>query len=94
LNEPLNNPASARLDGLDLARALADTGRITLTHYVAHVVPGMLILESMGWLDQRTLPEALLAAFVFFGSAIVFSALWQKRFARGPMEMLMCRLTR
>lgn len=75
-------------------RALADTGRMALTHYVAHVVPGMLILESMGWLDQRTLPEALLAAFVFFGSAIVFSALWQKRFARGPMEMLMRRLTR
>jgi uncharacterized membrane protein YeiB len=72
---------------------LVATGQLALTNYVAHVVVGMSVLEGLGWLGGQTLPLAFASAVVFCVGAAVFSQLWRKRHARGPVETVMRRLT-
>jgi len=72
---------------------LISTGQIALTLYVAHVVIGMGILESLGRLDNQTLPFALSSAVVFCVLAVVFAHFWAARFDRGPLEAIMRRIT-
>lgn len=77
---------------------LAETGKMTLTHYVVHVTIGMLIFQYLtgkkytGFL-QTAMPSspAYILAFstlLFLGS-LAFSVLWSKKFKKGPLETLM-----
>lgn len=72
---------------------LTPVGRMSLTLYVAHILIGMGILESLGWLQERTLHEVLLATCIYFLSAIVLCQLWSRRWKQGPLEMLMRRIS-
>jgi uncharacterized membrane protein YeiB len=71
---------------------LVDTGQLALTIYLAHVVVGMAVLESFGRLYDQSLPWAVFTSLAFSASAILFSWVWRRRFARGPLEALMKRL--
>jgi len=73
-------------------RALASTGRMTLTHYVAHVVIGMGTLDALGLLRRQRLSTVSIAATLFCAAAVGFSWWWERRFARGPLEQLMRRV--
>lgn len=73
-------------------RALAATGRITLTLYIAHIYVGMSIIEAMGMLGGQTLSASWTAALAFTLGAIAFALLWARRFKRGPLEIVMRRL--
>lgn len=74
-------------------RPLVSTGQLALTLYVAHVVIGMGALESLGRLEQQSVPFMLGSAAVFCSAAVLFAHLWRIRFKRGPLEWLMRRLT-
>lgn len=74
-------------------RPLVHTGQLALTLYVAHVVLGMGLLEALGRLEDQSLGFALASALIFCGAAVLFSSLWRRRFARGPLEAVMRRLT-
>lgn len=69
------------------------TGQMALTLYVSHVVVGMGSLLALGRLKNQTLPFSLLSTFVFFFLSIVFATLWRRRFRRGPLELLMRKVT-
>ena len=70
-------------------RMLVSTGQLALTLYVAHVVLGMGALDSLGQLQQRTLLFVIAYAASFCALGVLFAQLWRRRFARGPLEMLM-----
>lgn len=72
---------------------LVATGQLALTNYVAHVIVGMGTLEAVGLLGNQTLPFTCAAALLFCLAAVAFSVLWRARWPRGPLEMLMRRLT-
>lgn len=74
-----------------LTEPLVSTGQLALTIYVAHVLVGMGVLEEMGRLDDQTLGWAVWTSVLFSAAAILFSWLWRRRFARGPLEELMRR---
>jgi uncharacterized protein len=68
--------------------ALAATGRMSLTHYLAHTC---LVLGPMlywGVLHQTRLVSFLIACG-FFAAAITFSMLYSKRYKLGPLEAVM-----
>ncbi|MBA6339357.1 DUF418 domain-containing protein, partial [Colwellia sp. BRX8-7] len=67
---------------------LCQTGQLSLTLYVAHVILGMGTLESMGLLINQTINFALLSALIFCICGIVFSVMWLKYFKTGPLEWL------
>lgn len=85
-----------------LARALAGTGQMTLTHYVAHVTLGVLLLAVLTGKTNLTAPgalppesPALILAFStgFYLLSVGFSTLWLRRFRHGPLETLMRRIS-
>jgi uncharacterized protein len=67
---------------------LCKTGQLSLTLYVAHVIIGMGILESIGRLENQTINFALLSALIFCACGIVFSVVWLKFFKAGPLEWI------
>ena len=85
-----------------LAKALASTGQMTLTHYVSHVTIGMFLFSTLVSKDlskdlalqQPTDPiYVLLFSIVYFIFSYYFSKLWTKKFKNGPLETLMRRIS-
>ena len=74
-------------------KPLVATGQMALTLYVAHVIIGMGVLEAMGRLEDQSLTFALTSAVVFCAAAVAFSTLWLKKFSRGPLEVLLRKLS-
>ncbi len=72
---------------------LCQTGKLSLTLYVAHVILGMGILESMGLLANQTIAFSLFSAFIFCVCGIVFSVIWLNYFKMGPLEWLFRKIT-
>jgi uncharacterized membrane protein YeiB len=64
------------------------TGQMSLTLYVAHVIFGMGILESMGLLANQTISFSLLSALIFCVCGMAFSVIWLKYFQAGPLEWI------
>ncbi|WP_152970641.1 DUF418 domain-containing protein [Bacillus sp. FJAT-28004] len=73
--------------------AIVHTGQLTLTHYVSHVVIGIGILIVLNRLENQSLIFASTYSVCFFLLSILFSVLWRKKFSRGPIELLMRKIT-
>lgn len=67
---------------------LYQTGQLSLTLYVAHVILGMGVLEAMGLLTNQTINVSLMSALIFCIFGMLFSVLWLKYFKTGPLEWL------
>jgi uncharacterized protein len=81
---------------------LANTGQMTLTHYVTHATLGMLLLGAVAHRTYTGYPPTetpiaphylLLYATLFFAGSVCFSFLWRKKFNKGPLEMLMRKIS-
>ncbi len=79
---------SERFSESNINKWLYKTGQLSLTLYVAHVIIGMGILESIGRLENQTINFSLLSSFIFCVCGIVFSVVWLKFFKTGPLEWL------
>ena len=85
-----------------IVKSLSDTGKMTLTNYVQHLTIGMLILQALtgrkytGFL-QIELPVSPSYIFTFsviyFFISIILSTLWTTKFKRGPLELLMRKIS-
>ncbi|HCH23630.1 MAG TPA: transporter [Oceanospirillaceae bacterium] len=83
-----------RLAASQLLRRLSAPGKQTLTLYIAHILIGMGILDTMGMLaEQQTPTTALTSALLFSIACLIYANLWQAKFSRGPLEGLMRKLT-
>ena len=67
---------------------LCQTGKLSLTLYVAHVILGMGMLEYLGLLVNQTIDFSLFSALIFCVCGIIFSVIWLKYFKAGPLEWL------
>lgn len=76
-----------------LTKLLTPTGQLALTHYVAHVLLGLLPMWALGMLQNSSGRTVVLASLAFFTSAVVFSVIWRRYFKRGPLEWVMRKLT-
>lgn len=65
---------------------LRESGQLTLTLYLLHVVTFNLLVDWLGWIEPSGLDVALAFAAVFWIVAIACAAAWQRRFGRGPAE--------
>lgn len=75
-----------------ILQALAYTGQLTLTHYVAHILVGVTILEVWGRTSQQSLRFVLLFAVVYFIISVLCSYVWRKQYKRGPIEWCMRKI--
>ena len=72
-----------------LMTALARTGRMALTWYLAHIVVGLGTVVALGWDGQYPIWKGFVAAGGFFAVALVISWIWMGAFKAGPMEWVM-----
>ena len=85
-----------------IAKILASTGQMTLTHYIAHLVLGLLILsiitgKTLSYDLLKEIPTnpiiILTFALTYFLFSCTFSYIWTKRYKNGPLEMLMRKIS-
>ena len=85
-----------------LAKTLALTGQMTLTHYVSHVTIGMMLFSILAGKDlskdlalQQPIDPiyVLLFSIVYFVFSGYFSKLWTMKFRNGPLETLMRKIS-
>ena len=85
-----------------IAKILASTGQMTLTHYIAHLVLGLLILsiitgKTLSYDLLKAIPTKpiiiLTFAIIYFLFSCTFSYLWTKKYKNGPLEMLMRKIS-
>lgn len=67
---------------------LCQTGQLSLTLYVAHVILGMGVLEGINRLSSQTIGFSLFSSLIFCISGVAFSVVWLKYFQIGPLEWL------
>ncbi|RFA32048.1 DUF418 domain-containing protein [Alkalilimnicola ehrlichii] len=76
-------------------QALAAVGRLALTNYLMQTVICTTLFygHGLGWFGQLERMPLLLLVVVIWAFQIVFSLLWLRRFAYGPVEWLWRALT-
>jgi uncharacterized protein len=81
---------------------LSDTGKMKLTNYVQHLTFGVLVFQLLtsskytGFLQTEKIisPVYILTfSLCYFLATVFFSVLWTKKFNRGPLEILMRKIT-
>lgn len=85
---------SVRFSESTISKWLYQTGQLSLTLYVAHVILGMGLLEAIGRLENQTINVSLLSALTFCVGGVVFSMVWLKYFTSGPLEWVFRKLAR
>lgn len=75
-----------------LTKAFINTGQLSLSHYIGHIVIGLGFLEAVGNLENGRLSFAVAYGCGYFIIAIIFSYVWRKWMKRGPIELLMRRM--
>lgn len=75
--------------------ALATTGRLALTFYVAHVMIGMTIIEAINpnFMGHYPLTFSVAYAIAFSLICVFFAIFWTRIKKQGPLEWLMRKLT-
>ncbi|MEK5437485.1 MULTISPECIES: DUF418 domain-containing protein [Paenibacillus] len=82
-----------KFDQSVLTQALISTGQLSLSHYIGHVVIGLGLLHTTGYLENGSLVFAMAYGSLYFIMAIIFSHMWRKWMTRGPVELLMRKLS-
>lgn len=72
---------------------LAKTGQMAFTHYILHVVVGILSAYLIFGENNLSTLATFLYAISFCGALIVFSVFWRKKFKKGPVSMFMRAIT-
>jgi len=77
-----------------IVQYLADTGKLALTFYVAHVILGMGIIEIIfpNSLGTYSIEFSIGYAFFFSMTCIVFARIWLKQHKTGPLEWIIQRI--
>lgn len=74
-----------------IIQTLATTGRMSLTHYLAHTLLVLGPMFLLGILQQSRMTSFLIACG-FFAAAMTFSVLYSKEHKLGPLETIMRRI--
>lgn len=91
-----------RFSNNKMVLALQKTGQMTLSHYVLHLILGMIILANLtgkqytGLLEDEIPTSAayiLSYSILFYIFSVFFSILWRKRYENGPLELLMRKIS-
>jgi uncharacterized protein len=92
-----------KIGGHPVARNLALTGQMTLTHYVTHIVVGLILFlvlnkenVSEGTITKQAVNPIyiLLFAIIYFVLSYHFSIWWAKHFRNGPLETIMRKIAK
>lgn len=70
-------------------KPLVYTGQLALTIYIGHVIVGMGLLLALGNLHNHSQGFTFAYTGLVFVVSVIFSSLWKRRYAQGPLEWAM-----
>lgn len=78
-----------------IVNSLANTGKLALTFYVAHVILGVGLMEELGprKLGEYSIEFSLAYSLIFCVLCILFAEIWFKFKTIGPLEWVMRKIT-
>lgn len=82
-----------KIDGKNPLGFLAKTGQMAFTHYILHVVVGVLSAYLIFGENNLSTLETFLYALSFCVALIAFSVFWRRKFTKGPISMFMRSIT-
>ena len=82
-----------RFERTPIVDILRRAGQMSLTIYVAHALVFNLLVDWLDLLRPGSLVTAVSAAATFWLAATALAVAYQRRFGRGPVELLYRRLT-
>ena len=84
-----------RFENNKITKALHKTGQLALSFYVAHVVIGMGLIETLidKPLGTYSITFSLFYALIFSGCCILFAVIWLRFKTQGPLEWVMRKMT-
>jgi uncharacterized protein len=84
-----------RFEGSFIIDALNKTGQLALTFYVAHVIIGMGIIETINpsKMGEYSVEFSVIYALAFSLCCILFAVIWRKYNTSGPLEWIMRKAT-
>ncbi len=85
---------SDKFNNSKLMKMFASTGQMALTHYVAHSVIVLGVFFIIDKLKYRSELFVLVLSIVVFSLMVLFSNIWSKKYKRGPLELIMRKITR
>ncbi|MCP4137668.1 MAG: DUF1624 domain-containing protein [bacterium] len=77
----------------NLIPKISSIGQMSLSLYIMHVFVGIVPLDFLGILTNRSLSFAFVYSFLVVVLLSLFAILWSKKFNRGPLESFMRSLT-
>lgn len=89
----LNILLSKKLSKYKIYKAIVNTGQMALTHYIIHSILVLGIFDIIDKISYKDELFVMMLSIVVFVIMIVFSRLWLKLFNRGPLELLMRKLS-
>ncbi|UYO99013.1 DUF418 domain-containing protein [Oceanotoga sp. DSM 15011] len=81
------------IDFKSLKKFLVPTGQMALTHYVFHCIGVLSFFFFYDDLSYKNELFVIILSIVVFIIMNIFSYFWIKRFKRGPLELLMRKIT-
>jgi uncharacterized membrane protein YeiB len=82
-----------RFERTPIVDVLRRAGQMSLTIYIAHALVFNLLVDWLDLLRPGSLVTAVSAATTFWLAATALAVAYQRRFGRGPVELLYRRLT-
>lgn len=92
-----------KFENYTLVRWLSNTGKMTLTNYVLHLTLGVLVFQCLsgsqfnrGYLQQHLIqsPTYIFTfSILYFAFSVGLSTLWMNKYGRGPLEMIMRKIS-
>ncbi|NMH88246.1 DUF418 domain-containing protein [Flavivirga algicola] len=83
-----------KLKHTSICNFFVKTGQMAFTHYISHVVIGLIICIIIFGENNLTQWHAVILALIYCSICMVFSVLWGKKYKKGPMSMFIRYVTK
>ncbi len=83
-----------KLKHTDIFNFLIKTGQMAFTHYISHVVIGLMVCIIIFGENNLAQWHAVSLALIYCSICIVCSVLWSKKYKKGPMSMFIRYVTK
>lgn len=76
-----------------LIKSLINTGKMTMTHYVFHLLFGIVVMYLINNFIEINTVSVFIYSSIYFVFTLLITQLWRRFFNHGPLEALMRKIT-
>ena len=81
------------LSRIGVSQFLIPAGQQTLTLYILHIMIGIVLIDELGFTGSQSIPVLIKSTLMFCVFSLLLTGFWNRYFKKGPIEILMRRIT-